>query len=178
MQSILKVLTTLVLILILSASLLTESIGQENTPPAKEFINSLEMKFVFIQPGSFLMGSGLSPEEVADHFGGDAKWYSDEGPQHPVTLTRPYYIQITEVTQWQWSHVMGNNPSMFTSCGGSCPVEKVSWNDAQEFIKKLNQIEKTDRYRLPTEAEWEYACRAGSTTAFCFGNDNKDLPVP
>ena len=67
------------------------------------------------------------------------------------------------------------NPSDFKKCGKDCPVEKVSWFDAQEFIKKLNRMEKTDKYRLPTEAEWEYACRAGSTTRFSFGDDEARL---
>jgi hypothetical protein len=70
---------------------------------------------------------------------------------------------------------MGNNPSYFGSCGDNCPVENVSWNDIQEFIQKLNQMEGTDRYRLPTEAQWEYAARAGTTTRFYTGNSDEDL---
>jgi formylglycine-generating enzyme required for sulfatase activity len=68
-----------------------------------------------------------------------------------------------EVTQAQWQKVMGNNPSTFSSCGENCPVEQVSWDDAQEFIKKLNAQNDGYQYRLPSEAEWEYACRAGTT---------------
>jgi formylglycine-generating enzyme required for sulfatase activity len=68
-----------------------------------------------------------------------------------------------EVTQAQWQSVMGNNPSSFKDCGGNCPVETVSWNDAQDFINKLNERNDGFKYRLPTEAEWEYACRAGTT---------------
>jgi formylglycine-generating enzyme required for sulfatase activity len=70
---------------------------------------------------------------------------------------------------------MGDNPSHFQQCGEDCPVETVSWNDAQEFIKKLNEMENTDKYRLPTEAEWEYACRAGSTARFCCGDEETKL---
>jgi len=70
---------------------------------------------------------------------------------------------------------MGSNPSHFNNGGDDCPVEQVSWDDAQEFIRKLNQKEGADNYRLPTEAEWEYACRAGSTTAYCFGDDESRL---
>jgi len=73
------------------------------------------------------------------------------------------------VTQGQWQRVMGNNPSYFKNCGDNCPVEKVSWNDVQDFIRKLNNQEGTDKYRLPTEAEWEYAARAGTTTALYNG---------
>jgi len=77
-------------------------------------------------------------------------------------------MQTTEVTQGQWKAVMRNNPSEFKDCGDDCPVEQVSWDDVQKFIKNLNQTEKKE-YRLPTEAEWEYACRAGTDTPFAFG---------
>ncbi|MBF0452838.1 MAG: formylglycine-generating enzyme family protein, partial [Candidatus Magnetomorum sp.] len=79
------------------------------------------------------------------------------------------YMQTTEVTQGQWKAVMGSNPSSFSSCGDTCPVDNVSWNDIQEFIQKLNEKEGIDKYRLPTEAEWEYAARAGSPSAFANG---------
>lgn len=78
----------------------------------------------------------------------------------------------TEVTQGQWKAIIGNNPSKYTNCGDNCPVEQVSWNDAQEFIRKLNT--KTGKlYRLPSEAEWEYVCRAGGQQEYC-GSDNLD----
>jgi len=139
--------------------------------PQKAITNSIGMKFVRIQAGSFIMGSRLSPEEVARRYGGEAKYYNDEQPPHPVKITKPFYLQTTEVSQGQWKKVMGNNPSSFNNCGVDCPVETVSWNDALEFISKLNQMEGTNKYRLPTEAEWEYACRAGTTTAFSFGDE-------
>ncbi|MCP4108785.1 MAG: formylglycine-generating enzyme family protein, partial [Desulfobacteraceae bacterium] len=119
---------------------------------------SFEADFVFLQPGTFMMGS------PSDELGRN----SDE-TQHQVTLTRGFYVQTTEVTQEQWKAVMGNNPSYFKDCGKKCPVEYVSWNDVQEFIRRLNQMESADRYRLPTEAEWEYAARAGTQTAFANG---------
>jgi formylglycine-generating enzyme required for sulfatase activity len=147
----------------------------ENISQNKSLTNSLGMKFVLIQPGKFMMGSNLSPTEIKDKYGGEAKWYSDETPQHEVTITRPYYIQTTEVTQGQWKAVMGFNPSGLKNCGKNCPVEKVSWHDVEEFIKRLNQKEEADTYRLPTEAEWEYACRAGSVTEFCFGEEKNKL---
>lgn len=133
------------------------------------------MHFVFIPPETFLMGSPSSepkrnPNEI----------------QHLVTLTKRFYMQTTEVTQNQWKQVMGSNPSHFKECGGKCPVERVSWNEVQVFIKKLNKLENTDGYRLPTEAEWEYACRSGTETPFSFGtclkanqaNFNGDAPLP
>jgi len=128
-------------------------------PPAqKTFTNALGMKFVEIPTGSFMMGS--PPDEPGR--------YENE-TQHKVTISMPFFMQTTEVTQGQWKAVMGNNPSYFKNCGDDCPVERVSWDDIQDFIKKLNQ--KGDgNYRLPTEAEWEYAARAGTETAIYSGN--------
>jgi formylglycine-generating enzyme required for sulfatase activity len=116
------------------------------------------MTFVYVPPGTFMMGS------PTDEPGRDA----DE-TQHRVTLTRGYYIQTTELSQGHWKAVTGENPSHFQKCGDDCPVENVSWNDVQTFIARLNQMERTDKYRLPTEAEWEYACRAGTDTPYFFG---------
>jgi formylglycine-generating enzyme required for sulfatase activity len=87
-----------------------------------------------------------------------------------VTISKPFFMQTTEVTQGQWREVMGNNPSFFKDCGDDCPVEMVSWNDVRDFVRNLNQKEGTEKYRLPTEAEWEYACRAGTGTPFYFGD--------
>jgi formylglycine-generating enzyme required for sulfatase activity len=127
-----------------------------------EFTNSIGMEFILIWAGEFTMGS---PENEKDHG-------SNEGPQHKVKITKPFYMQTTEVTQSQWKAVTGNNPSYFK--GDDLPVEQVSWDDAQEFLKKLSAKENV-KYRLPTEAEWEYGCRAGSTTRFCFGDDESKL---
>jgi len=107
--------------------------------------------FLLVEPGTFRMGS---PE-------GEEGRDSDEGPVHEVEITRPFYLGETEVTQAQWKKVMGSNPSHRK--GDDLPVENVSWNDAVEFCRKAG-------YRLPTEAEWEYACRTGSTTRFSFGD--------
>lgn len=125
----------------------------------QSFKNSLGMEFVLIQPGKFMMGS---PEDEPGR-------YTGENP-HTVNLTDPFYMQTTEVTQGQWMLLMKNNPSSQKGCGDNCPVEQVSWENVQQFIIELNQKEGTDKYRLPTEAEWEYACRAGSTTAFPNGD--------
>ncbi len=109
-------------------------------------------EMVIIPSGSFEMGSETG--------------YSDEKPVHKVTINYAFALGKTEVTQAQWLSVMGNNPSEFKICGDNFPVEKVSWNDAQDFIKKINA--KTGKhYRLPSEAEWEYACRAGEQLTYC-----------
>ncbi len=122
-------------------------------------IPSIGYKMIYISPGTFKMGSPFSEQGR----------YDDE-LRHTVTLTKGFYMGAAEVTQEQWKKIMGNNPSTFKNCGSDCPVEQVSWNDCQEFILHLNRHEKTRRFRLPTEAEWEYACRAGSGLAFANGD--------
>ena len=121
-------------------------------------VNSVGMAFVMVPAGSFMMGSPAGEPGRRD----DEK-------RHRVTVTKAFYMQTTEVTNGQWKAVMGPSPSDFRKCGDDCPVQKVSWNDCRAFIEKLNGMEKTDRYRLPTEAEWEYACRAGTETALHSG---------
>jgi formylglycine-generating enzyme required for sulfatase activity len=135
-----------------------------STAPPLKITNSLGMEFVYVKPGSFMMGSPAN----------ESGRYDDE-TQHRVTLSKGFYMQTTEVTQGQWRAIMGSSPSRFSNCGDDCPVEKVSWTDIQEFISKLNQIEVGSKYRLPTEAEWEYAARAGSTARFCYGDDEGRL---
>ena len=115
-------------------------------------------EMVEIPGGSFMMG--LNNGEP------------NEKPQHSVIIAQPFAIGKTEVTQEQWQALMGDNPSYFSACGDNCPVEQVSWDDVQAFIRKLNA--KTGKqYRLPTEAEWEYACRAGKQQEYC-GSDIAD----
>jgi formylglycine-generating enzyme required for sulfatase activity len=145
------------------------------TAPESMLTNSIGMNFVLVPAGSFMMGSGMSPKEIVDRFGGGEEWFKPEKPHHSVKILKPFYLQTTPVTQGQWQRVMGNNPSYFEDCGGDCPVEQVSWKEAQQFIEKLNKGEKMKEYRLPSEAEWEYACRAGSETEFFFGDDAKRL---
>ncbi len=134
--------------------------------PAR-LINNLGIEFARIPAGTFLMGA---LESEADH-------YHDELPQHPVTLTRPFYLGVYPVTQRQYQYVMGVNPSDFNENrdgGPDHPVDSVSWNDAVEFCRRLSELpdEKDEGrvYRLPTEAEWEHACRAGTTTPYEFGS--------
>jgi hypothetical protein len=120
------------------------------------FQNNQGMKFVWIPPGSFLMGS---PKEE--------KARKQDETQHPVKLTKGFYMGVCPVTQEEWTKLMGNNPSKFYR-EKNLPVEQVNWTECQEFIQKLQTLDKRP-YRLPTEAEWEYACRAGTTTPFYFG---------
>jgi formylglycine-generating enzyme required for sulfatase activity len=118
-------------------------------------------EMVVIPPGNFDMGSPATETGRSD----------DEGPVHRVSVKK-FALGKTEVTQGQWKAIMGSNPSRFSNCGDDCPVEQVSWSDAQEYIRKLNA--KTGKqYRLPSEAEWEYACRAGGRQQYC-GSDNLD----
>ncbi len=117
---------------------------------------------VHIPAGSFLMGSPES-EEGRD---------PDEGPVHRVTLTKDFYIGKYEVTQAQWMTLMDENRS--TEIDPNYPVNKVSWFDCQEFLRRLNELHNTNGFRLPTEAEREYACRAGTTTATYFGENPSD----
>ena len=131
-----------------------------------EFANSIGMKLVLIHPGSFTMGSPV--REIGRE---------EYEPQHEVTLTKSYFLGAYEVTQDQYQKVMGRNPSYFK--GAKNPVESVSWEDAVSFCKKLSKMPEEKAagrsYRLPTEAEWEYACRAGSTKSYSFGETAESL---
>ena len=158
--------------------------AQEVKPGKEEVIDlgeGVKLDMVLIPSGKFMMG--LTKKELEDikvEFQEELKKdgkeqlldavdliMSIQGKQHEVTLTKPFYMGKHEVTQEQWEALMGKNPS--TTKGAKLPVTNVSWEDCQEFIKKLNA--KTDGgYRLPTEAEWDYACRAGTTTAYSFGD--------
>jgi len=153
-------------------SLCTFSVGQ--APPLAEAerkagermtvtIEDVEYAFRWCPPGKFMMGSS---ENEANRF--------DYERQQEVTLSHGFWMLETEVTQNMWEIVMRNNPSEFK--GAKLPVESVSWNDCQEFIKKLNDMQVAPvgfKFSLPTEAQWEYACRAGTTTAYHFG----DMPT-
>ena len=137
----------------------------ETKGPPKELAVDLgggvKMELILIPAGSFMMG--------------DEKGNAWEKPVHKVNITKPFYLGKYEVTQEQWEAVMGTNPSKFK--GPKNPVEQVSWDDCQAFLGKLNA--KTGgqggKFVLPTEAQWEYACRAGSTTRYCFGDERSGL---
>jgi formylglycine-generating enzyme required for sulfatase activity len=136
-----------------------------NTGWAKEVIHEKTgIEMVFIPAGEFMMGS---PDNEKGRF-------ANEGPQHKVKITKPFYMGKYEVTQAQWQRVMGNNPSMFKD-SDKLPVEQVSWDDCQEFVKKVSAIMGQGACRLPTEAEWEYACRTGTTTRFYSGDGDGSL---
>lgn len=124
--------------------------------PGKQFTNSVGMRFVYIPPGRFVMGS--PPDEIGRN---------EFEIRHEVVLSRGFFLQVTEVTQAQWQSVMGINPSEYK--GDDLPVHNVSWSDTQKFIRRLNELEGDTKYRLPSEAEWEYASRAGSQKAFSTG---------
>ena len=131
---------------------------------SREARNSIGMEFVLIEAGTFEMVSPAT-EEGRDN----------NERLHRVTLSQPFYLGKYEVTQGQWEAVMGSNPAAFSACGPMCPVEEVSWADAQAFIATLNRREGVETYRLPTEAEWEYAARAGTQTAYHFGDAASQL---
>jgi len=142
----------------LMSSLQMQAITAGVTQTKEIFTNSIGMKFKLIPAGEFMMGSGI---------------HSSEKPIHKVTINEQFHLGTYSVTQREWKALMGTNPSYFR--GDDLPVVNVSWDDVQKFIKKLNEKEGTGKYRLPSEAEWEYACRAGSITEYCFGDSKSKL---
>ena len=140
---------------VMMTGVIVYNFSNDNNSTSNSFKNSLGMEFVMIPAGSFMMGSENGE--------------SNEKPVHSVTISKSFYMGKTEVTQEQWEKVMGSNPSDLKNCP-RCPVDQVSWEDLQNFITELNK-KSEGNYRLPTEAEWEYACRAGSTTEYSYGND-------
>lgn len=131
----------------------------EEIRAARGNATALAGEFVDIPGGMFRMG--CSP--------GDSECQNDEKPAHTVSI-KAFRMGKTEVTQAQWRAVMGGNPSHFSNCGGDCPVEQVSFDDVQDFIAQLNR-QTGQHYRLPSEVEWEYACRAGRTQIYCGSGD-------
>lgn len=141
--------------------------AQEDAGGMPTHTNSIGIEFVQVPFGSFIMGEALRTECDTCNAA------LDETPRHKVFLSKPFYVSRYEITQRQWLALMDSNPSHFQ--GDDLPVDSVSWNNAQLFIYALNLREKTRAYRLPTEAEWEYAARAGTVTAYSFGEDPADL---
>jgi formylglycine-generating enzyme required for sulfatase activity len=137
----------------------SSSVANGNVKSGRQIRDCAECpEMVVIPSGSFIMGA-------LDNTTGQLE---SEGPAHLVHLDR-FAIGRTEVTRAQWRHVMGNDPSYFKNCGATCPVEQVSWNDAQAFVKKLSSMT-GHQYKLPSEAQWEYACRAGARHGSCGSN--------
>jgi len=136
-----------------------------------------KMKLVLLPAGKFMMGSKFSPDETVKRFGGKAVRYQHEHPRHEVTISRPFYMGVHEVTQAQWRAVMGTEPwkgKVMTQEGDDNAASWVTWRQANEFCKAMSK--KTGKkVMLPTEAQWEYACRAGSKTAYCYGDDPSKL---
>ena len=153
----------LLLMLLLAVGCEDSAHGEQ---PVKSITNTIGMTFNKIPAGTFLMGS---PETEKDR--------EFREHQHKVTISKAFYMQTTEVTQGQWKTVMGTEPwkaSDRDKEGANYPATCVCWKDAVAYCEKLSEKEgKT--YRLPTEAEWEYACRAGTKTTWCFGNDENKL---
>ncbi|MCP5109481.1 MAG: formylglycine-generating enzyme family protein, partial [bacterium] len=162
-----------------------------DAPPAKAKVvggavlieRGVDMRLRGIPAGRFTMGSPAN----------EAGRYDREGPQHEVRFAQGFWMGETEVTQGQWRKVMGNNPSYFDSCGDDCPVENVTWYEAVTFANKLSALAGFEEcfelngeevtfkgpscsgYRLPTEEEWEYAARAGTSAAYWSGGSESDL---
>jgi len=142
--------------------------------------DGVTMKFALIPTGEFMMGSHESAEAVAKELDFNAERFENEHPQHRVEITKPFYLGVHEVTQAQYEKVMGDKPwsgeawMKWVKEGPEYPATYVTWENAQEFCRKLSAKEGRT-YRLPTEAEWEYACRAGSKTRYCFGDDVSEL---
>ena len=146
----------------------------------EEMTNGIGMPLVYVPPGTFTMGSPRSERDwLRKAFGNFAEERASQETPHEVQITKGFYLGKYPVTQREYETVMGKNPSSFASTGGRAqlvvglytarfPVEQVSWKDAKEFCRKLS-LREGKAYRLPQEAEWEYACRAGTTTAYNVG---------
>ncbi|MBN2307758.1 MAG: SUMF1/EgtB/PvdO family nonheme iron enzyme [Candidatus Hydrogenedentes bacterium] len=133
--------------------------------------------FVRVPGGDFMMGSASSADEVAGRLDADADYFQDEHPRHRVSISRPFWISACEITKAQWTRVMGTEPwagQEHTSDDPDSPAVYVSWEDVQAFIARLSAVGE-GHFRLPTEAEWEWACRAGSDWEYSFGNAHTEL---
>ena len=148
------------------------------TPHAGETRTFGGIEMVWVPPGSFTMGSKLTPSEIVRKYGGEAKYFEDERPQHEVTLTKGFWMGKYEVTNAQYRRYKSSHDSKdykgHDLNGDQQPVVYVSWDDAKAFCQWLSR-ESGETFRLPTEAEWEYACRAGTTTVRYWGDDDKSM---
>lgn len=147
---------------------------QQRAQSPRTITNSIRMELVLIKQGSFIMGSPKT------ELGDGGKHIEDESPQHEVRISRDFYMGQTEVTQGQWKAIMGTEPwkgKEYVKEGDNYPASYVSWTQAGEFCQRLIKQEEKQggKYRLPTEAEWEYACRAGTKTKYSCGDDDGEL---
>ena len=146
--------------------------------PYEAWLKQPRMEFVLIPAGEFMMGSGISAEEVAWRYGGLADYFTHEHPQHRVQITKPFWLGKYEVTQGQWQAVTEEPPWAGQEYAKSNPRHAVSWvpsDDCQSFISKLAERTAAKVFAFPTEAQWEYACRAGTQTAYSFGGSAPQL---
>ena len=156
-----RILTVVIILLWVAA-------GYANEEITVDLPGGATMVFVWIEPGSFTMGSPSS-ESGRDSY---------EGPRHKVMITRGFWLGKFEITQGQWQSVMGTTPwsgKDFVKANPTHPAVHISWEDMQAFVHVLNEAAEDSLYRLPTEAEWEYACRAGTTTPWSFGDDESQI---
>ena len=182
-----KSITVLTVAILLCAGCATDKVaGQAGLPKdmTLDLGKGATMKLVLVPAGKFMMGSKLSPAKNASKYASEEKYFTLEVPRHEVTITKPFYIGVYEVTQPQYVAVMGpkslpwlvqdEKPKMLTKLGPNYPASWLHWHEATEFCRKLSKT-LGKKVSLPTEAQWEYACRAGSKTAFCFGDDPSKL---
>jgi len=167
----------------------TRRVDPETGWPYEIWLKEPRLELVLVPAGELTMGCSFTPEEMIQRYEGEAKDYEPERPAHPVRITRSFYLGKYEVTRSQWSHVMGSQPwvgGKYVRENPLHPAVCINWFDWREFMKKLGAIATDEAqlkagkdlaavFRYPTEAEWEYACRAGSTAAFCFGDDVEKL---
>jgi len=140
-------------------------LNQDRVWEKRVTVKGVDFLFVYVPPGEFMMGS---PELVG---------FAYEHPQHLVQIPGGFWLGRYPVTQEQWMAIRNDNPSRFAKAGRDTPVENIKWDDARDFVADLNKLTGGNAFRLPTEAEWEYACRAGSLDKWCFGDDEDKLPA-
>ena len=152
--------------------------GSANEEITVELPGGATMEMVWIEPGTFLMGTTEEQEQLMRDKGLWDDFSENEHPAHEVTLSQGFYLGKYEITQGQWESVMGTTPwsgHSYVQENPNHPAVYISWDDVQEFIQRLNEAAGEEVYRLPSEAEWEYACRSGTTTTWSFGDDESQL---
>ena len=166
-------------ILIIVLMLMWVSAGYTNEEITVELPGGATMEFVWIEPGTFTMGTTEEQEQLLRSKGLWEAWFKNEQPAHEVMISKGFYLGRYEITQVQWEAVMETHPwsghKDLVQADPQHPAVFISWIEVQKFIHRLNTAAGDSLYRLPTEAEWEYACRAGTTTLWSFGDDESRL---